>query len=122
MPRSEGVESARVGSNAKRKETGKRPAMPMTEKSAAGSDALVTEASVMQAGAEVLAVLTNNAWYGNSFAPHQHLEIRSVLSTALAAIVPVSALRGEQGRDDVALQEVDDCHAVVGGDEDSFGH
>ena len=30
--------------------------------------------------------------------------------------------RGQQGRDDVALQEVDDCHAVVGGDEDAFGH
>ena len=30
--------------------------------------------------------------------------------------------RVEQGRDDVTLQEVDDCHAVVGRDEDSFGH
>ena len=30
--------------------------------------------------------------------------------------------RSEQGRDNVALQEVDDCHAVVGGDEDTFGH
>ena len=28
----------------------------------------------------------------------------------------------KQRRDDIALQEVDDCHAVVGGDEDSFGH
>ena len=28
--------------------------------------------------------------------------------------------RSEQSRDDVALQEVDDCHAVVGGDEDTF--
>ena len=23
---------------------------------------------------------------------------------------------------DVALQEVDDCHAIVGGDENTFGH
>lgn len=30
--------------------------------------------------------------------------------------------RLEQRRDDVALQEVDDCHAVVGGNEDSFRH
>ena len=30
--------------------------------------------------------------------------------------------RSEQSRDDVALQEVDDCHAVVGGDEYTFGH
>jgi predicted RNA-binding Zn-ribbon protein involved in translation (DUF1610 family) len=30
--------------------------------------------------------------------------------------------RIKQGRDDVALQEVDDCHAVIGGDEDTFGH
>lgn len=30
--------------------------------------------------------------------------------------------RLQQGRDDVALQEVDDGHAVVSGDEDSFGH
>ena len=30
--------------------------------------------------------------------------------------------RLEQRRDDVALQEVDDRHAVVGGDEDLFGH
>ena len=29
--------------------------------------------------------------------------------------------RIQQSRDDVALQEVDDGHAVVGGDEDSFG-
>ena len=28
----------------------------------------------------------------------------------------------EQGRDDVALQEIDDCHAVVGRDENAFGH
>lgn len=28
----------------------------------------------------------------------------------------------QQRRDDVALQEVDDGHAVVGGDEDFFGH
>jgi hypothetical protein len=28
----------------------------------------------------------------------------------------------EQRRDDIALQEVYDCHAVVGGDEDFFGH
>ena len=27
----------------------------------------------------------------------------------------------EQSRDDVALQEIDDSHAVVGGDKDSFG-
>jgi hypothetical protein len=31
-------------------------------------------------------------------------------------------VRIEQHRDDVALQEVDNCHAVVGGDEDFFGH
>jgi len=30
--------------------------------------------------------------------------------------------RFEQRRDDVALQEVDDCHAVVGRDENAFGH
>ena len=30
--------------------------------------------------------------------------------------------RGEQSRDDLALQEIDDCHAVVGGDEDFFSH
>jgi len=30
--------------------------------------------------------------------------------------------RSEQSRDNVALQEIDDCHAVVGGDEDTFGH
>jgi hypothetical protein len=30
--------------------------------------------------------------------------------------------RLEQRRDDVALQKVDDCHAVVGGDEDFLGH
>lgn len=28
----------------------------------------------------------------------------------------------QQRRDDVALQEVDDCHAVVGRDENAFGH
>jgi hypothetical protein len=27
----------------------------------------------------------------------------------------------DERRDDVALQEVNDCHAVVGGDEDSLG-
>ena len=30
--------------------------------------------------------------------------------------------RLEQRRDDVALQKIDDSHAVVGGDEDAFGH
>ena len=30
--------------------------------------------------------------------------------------------RVEQRWDNVALQEVDDCHAMVGGDEDFFGH
>ena len=28
--------------------------------------------------------------------------------------------RIEQGRDNVALQEVDECHAVIGNDEDAF--
>ncbi len=30
--------------------------------------------------------------------------------------------RSEQARDEVGLQEVDDRHAMVGGDEDFFGH
>ena len=30
--------------------------------------------------------------------------------------------RVEERRDDVALEEVDDGHAVVGGNEDAFGH
>ena len=30
--------------------------------------------------------------------------------------------RIEQHRDDIALQEVNDCHAVVGGDKNLFGH
>ncbi len=30
--------------------------------------------------------------------------------------------RSEQRRDDVALQEVDDCHAVVGTNKNSLGH
>ena len=30
--------------------------------------------------------------------------------------------RSQQCWDNVALQEVNDCHAMVGGDEDFFGH
>jgi hypothetical protein len=30
--------------------------------------------------------------------------------------------RVEESQNDVALQEVDDCHPMVSGDEDSFGH